>query len=1301
MDARSAASKARQEVRMHRSPTPARTAALVFIAAIVVANCAGGGGCDPNGCAQGCTSSSSSGCGGGCAGGGCTIEPIPGGFPRAEELPAGVQLRLSENGLDFLEKNVDPLIKQLLPTGLDFEVPPTCDQNAVIGKIHICATKSGNACLKSSPACKISAAISGLTITPDATKNDVLKVSARLSAKTPTGAPLRTSGLVSCTIDLDTAWAGKSDAGFAIDLRFAVDPVTKRTSLAFENAAMTDLDGGDISVKGGFLCTLIDLPFIKTFLVNMVKNQVSGMVSGMVDEQLCARCDQAACPSGATCDPQSKLCMLGKSCLQVLGLEGRVPLTMIPGAQGKLDFLSWLGGSVNMPAGGVTLGMIGGSAPEKPASCVKPQPTLKPDLSQPIPVASLLKGNVDPDGKPFDIGIAVHKRLLEQGGWAAYTAGGICLDVDSSLSEMLSTATFSLIMPSIAVLTDGKTAPVRMSIIPARPPEWTIGKGVITDDGKGNFTLVDPLLTIKLKDLAIQMYVLADERYVRILELTADLVVPIGLHVDKGEIQPVIGDLDNALSNLRIANSQLLAETSESLTTKFPIVIKLALGLLPDLINQTFPLPAMMGLELKDPRFTGIENNTMLGIFASLGTAPQKTSAETGLPLPVVLPAETKARLVAVQMPRDPHVMRLRSRADLERGPRLIVDVGLGSEQPGQATDGRQLEYAWRLDGSGWSPYTRGPRLELRSSLLFLLGKHELEIRARVVGQPNSADPTPRRISVNIQSPFPSAASAETAPPVAAADQTAGCAVAAGKSPSASGAWLLLLGLLAFAARRRRHLVRGGATLALIAATALALGCSDSAPGVQDAGPDGVVPDLPPGSETAPPKVLKPGVLGRHSALVASGDTLYASAYEQTYGDLVLVSAPLTSPTNLTYEVIDGAPDTPVTADPAGYRGGVAAKGDDVGLGTDIALDAAGNPLISYHDRDKLALRFAARAADGWSAHEVLAPAAGSKEIVGRYTALVSVGGNPAIAFTVQNISKGAGAFAAELRWAVASSPAPKSASDWTISTVDASPSPCQNLCESGEACFVSGTTSACKKTATGCGTCADGTACLAGKCEPVLAKSQLADIPKAIGLWPELLAAPGGSVLLVYHDSVAGSVKAARLASASATSWSKKVAASSSAGDIVGAYPAAAVDADGLHIVHQNSTKGTLNYVRLDPTTLTSKGTAVVDDGLRPDGLHPVGADAAVVIGPAGGLRVAYQDQQTADLLVVSRSKAGAWTPNTASDANLGRLLKGGDKGYGFYTNLVTAGGSVYGSSFVFEATGAPPGNLELFQLP
>ncbi|MCK5796833.1 MAG: hypothetical protein KAI47_06615, partial [Deltaproteobacteria bacterium] len=1022
-------------------------------------------------------------------------------------------------------------------------------------------------------------------------------------------------------------------------------------------------------------------------------------VSGMVDDQLCARCDLGPCPSGSTCDPKTKRCLVGKTCVQSLGLEGRVPLTMIPGAEGKLDFITWLGGLVQMPAGGVTLGMIGGSAPNQVSTCIKPRPDLKPKTSPPVPVATLLRGDVDAKGQPYDLGIAVHQRLFDQGAWSAYTAGGLCIDVDSSLSDMLSTGTFSLIMPSINILTGGETSPMRLTLVPSAPPTLTIGKGIVEKDAKAKYTIKEPVLTIALKDLDIHMFAMVAERFVQVLNLKADVNIPIALQIANGEVVPVIGNLENALTNLRISGSELLAETPKSLETKFPIVLKLALGMLPDLVNQTFPLPAMMGLEIKDPTFVGIENNTMVGIFAQIALAPQKTSAEVPLPFPEA-PAQTDAKVIEVLMPRDPEVMRLRRHDDLHHGPIARVAVG-------GPNDGRDLEYSWRLDHTTWSRFSRGSILEIQSSLLFLLGRHDLEIRARVAGLPNTTDPTPRRLTVTIKSPFdspPSPASATDAPD----DALGGCAIGRRSKGSSglTGIFFSLLGLFALQRRRRRRQQQqrrhdGTRFIAALVVTTMVFAtaaCGGDTPATGDFGVSDAS-DLSPGENAIP--TLKPGMVGRHSALAASTDTLYASAYEQTYGDLVFITAPVANLTQLTYEVVDGAPKAPVIHDPKGYRGGVERDGDDVGLGTDLTLDTAGAPIISYHDLTHHTLRFAQRSAEGWTSHEVAAPTAESQEIVGRYTAVTIVGGKPAIAFFVQNISKSAGTFGSELRWALAQTTSPKSATDWTISVIDAGFSPCQDLCAKDEGCFVTTTGSACKKVATGCATCAAKTACLAGKCEPVLEPSKLTDIPKALGIWPTLVATTSGTVFAVYHDALAGTLKVARLASASATTWTKKVVASSKSGEIVGAYPDATATATELQIAYQNATRGTLHHLDLELTTLASKGTSTIDDGLRPDGRHRVGADPAILVDSVGTARVAYQDQQTSDLLVVTRSAPGAWTPKKAGDANLGRLLKGGDKGYGFYTGLVLVGASVYGSSFVLEANGKPPGILEFFKLP
>ena len=90
----------------------------------------------------GCSSGGSSGCD--CA------KPIPGGFPQAQKINNISQLTFTRRGFDFLEQNMAGLIKQFLPTGLDFEIPKTSS-----GNIDVCMN----------PPCKVKGNIRSVKMT--------------------------------------------------------------------------------------------------------------------------------------------------------------------------------------------------------------------------------------------------------------------------------------------------------------------------------------------------------------------------------------------------------------------------------------------------------------------------------------------------------------------------------------------------------------------------------------------------------------------------------------------------------------------------------------------------------------------------------------------------------------------------------------------------------------------------------------------------------------------------------------------------------------------------------------------------------------------------------------------------------------------------------------------------------------------------------------------------------------------------------------------------------------------------------
>jgi hypothetical protein len=445
---------------------------------------------------------------------------------------------------------------------------------------------------------------------------------------------------------------------------------------------------------------------------------------------------------------------------------------------------------------------------------------------------------------------------------------------------------------------------------------------------------------------------------------------------------------------------------------------------------------------------------------------------------------------------------------------------------------------------------------------------------------------------------------------------------------------------------------------------------------------------------------LKPGMIGRFSAVAASGGTLYASGYEVDFGDLVLLTAKTGALDTITREIVDGVPQSPPSKAPSGWRGGVTEAGDDVGQDTDIAIGGGGEPIIAYRDLTNRSLKLAVRAGGTWKIHTVESPK--GKETIGRYAALLLDGGKPAIAYLVLGLAGTGGAFTSELRWAAASSATPSSASDWTVSVIESKAMACQNLCATTEACVLkTDGSSSCQTKGTGCTpACTGDTACVGGSCKAILPDAKYVDLPRASGLWPAPVSTSAG-VVVVYHDRTAGRLRAAKRAAAG--SWTATTILSPAAGEEVGAFPSVAAGSTGnIHVSFQNATKLSLHYLQLDPATMTLSGSVeTIDDGVRPDGPHPVGADSAIALDASGVPRVVYQDARTVDLLQAKRSGAGSWTPSVPTDANLGRALKTGAKGYGFYNDLVVEAGQVYGSSFFYDVANNPKGDLVFFVLP
>jgi hypothetical protein len=184
---------------------------------------------------------------------------------------------------------------------------------------------------------------------------------------------------------------------------------------------------------------------------------------------------------------------------------------------------------------------------------------------------------------------------------------------------------------------------------------------------------------------------------------------------------------------------------------------------------------------------------------------------------------------------------------------------------------------------------------------------------------------------------------------------------------------------------------------------------------------------------------IQEGRWGRFSDLELATDRLFVSAYDATYGDLVVASYDKTTLDRLSFEHVDGVPaGGAVAGDPSGIRGGVEDPGPDVGVGTSLAL-RDGEPRVTYYDVDNQDLKFAYfdSLTGTWHSSTIdsgLDNAGVDIGNVGRYSdLLIDDSGIPHVFFFADRVNPDADAFGMStgLMYARANSPTPQSPNDW------------------------------------------------------------------------------------------------------------------------------------------------------------------------------------------------------------------------------------------------------------------------------
>ncbi|MFN3199774.1 MAG: MYXO-CTERM sorting domain-containing protein [Bradymonadia bacterium] len=695
--------------------------------------------------------------GGGC--GGCDSE---GNFDDKDRVHSAIQVRISEPGIQFLEENLEPILAETLPEGLDICLPGDGGtiEDPLFGIDLFDWGYCQAVCDDGSNGCQIGIDIQGVDlqlIDPSTVRASI--TFSELSVMLDVFA----DGIAECTLSVN-------GPGFpvAVDLDLSTPDPRRDLTFSIGNPQynLADLEIRLRSGNGGFLseaCDLIDgvinFPFIGDFILGVLQGFLDGpledLLNGFVEDFTCATCEiDADCPleGGGRCVDGT--CELNGACIPApLGVEGVLDTgslvsSVSPGVEAELTYIATPGSYVEVENNGLSLGVISGAIAE-PARCV---PLRAQPPTDELPRAESLRGNADPNGNPYEVGIAVSQNIVDHFMWAGYMSGTLCLTLGTDTIEQLNSTLLGALVPGLRELTRRQPAPVALTVAPQAVPAVTFGQNILSAEPNedGQREIVDPLLTLDIPDFWLDFHVFAEGRWIRIFSLSMDISVPIAVDfTPENGIIPVLGDIAGGITNLEANNAEILAPgATERLVTLLPTLLN---GLLPSLtesLAEPIELPDLLGyrLDLQEGSLRGIENNTFLGVFTALDRADAN---EPPPGMGARFAVETDVELLEVFSPNP---------ADLEPGVpegwrkpfvRVALDAWDGT------ADEAEMEYSWRIDGGSWSLFSATDEMVIRDPALLMQGRHTLAVRARRADDYHTLDPDPAELSFIIDSRAP------------------------------------------------------------------------------------------------------------------------------------------------------------------------------------------------------------------------------------------------------------------------------------------------------------------------------------------------------------------------------------------------------------------------------------------------------------------------------------------------------------------------------------------------------------------
>jgi len=717
----------------------------------------------------------------GCSGGGCSgcaggaLQPIPGGYPLTPDtrIPRAAQIRLTESGLRRVQDVAPGLLGGFVGSGIP--VPRTVTPVAIAG------FNAARAIICPADNCRINVALPnpalqlGFAAPSAITARARILVDGRLPLTACSGncndRCQRDGGFLPCVtianpvLVLNTRRGNHPHIGLSTNATIRRD--THMARLNYHRADIVSptgsgdviqetpgegIENADIECTDSWVCGLINL--LRGPIINQFRGQLSAAL-GPIQEALAASSmpNPPGCPTGtmargATCvysDNQQVPTLLGTD---GTGNMGALLASVSPGLQAPVSYVLAAGDPMRdgqVVNGGMTINMFGALRSTRHNTCV---PRVAAPPIPTVPEWEALRGNTVPGtSTPIDFGLGLSQDFLNHAAFNLWDAGILCLGVGTSLSQTLSAGTLAA-LPQInslrAVLFPQTTGPVAIALRPQQPPAVTIGRG--------SNVMTDPLLDVRLPRLALDFYAWTEERYVRFMTVTADVRVGVNLQVDRGGLAPQLGM--PVIENVQATNTQLLSNNPAGIGTALQTILAPALGMLtgalPSIDLPSIPVPGPNNMPLGEISIevppSGVQGVTegqsrFLGIFAALRYTPAGMRPST-------LELDTQAALDGVDV--DPALYRDADALRLDNMPRVRFTASVTN------TFGRDVEYSYRVDQQTWSTFAPGPSFAVQHPALFREGRHVLQVRARVVGEANTADSEPAQIAFTVDAVAPS-----------------------------------------------------------------------------------------------------------------------------------------------------------------------------------------------------------------------------------------------------------------------------------------------------------------------------------------------------------------------------------------------------------------------------------------------------------------------------------------------------------------------------------------------------------------